>query len=102
VVLRRISNDTTKEPYAPKPEMVITRVKEKDFARPTIRIRSRRWIQATPRKAPASTRLKNVAGHESLEAALRPKSEEGITQTRKAEIEKLNAEDLKLTRKYST
>ena len=102
MVLRIISNDTTKEPYAPKPEMVVTKVKEEESAEPTIRIRSRRRIQVTPRNVPASTRLKNVAGHESLEAALRPKSEEGITQTTKAEIEKLNAEDLKLTRKYST
>lgn len=81
--------------------MVVAKVKEEESPRPTIRIRSRRRIQATPRKVLTSTKLENVTGHESLEAALRPNSEEGNAQTTKVEIEKLNAEDLKLTREYS-
>lgn len=81
--------------------MVVAKVKEKDSARPTIRPRSRRRMQAAPRKAPASMRLRNVAGHESLEVALQPKTEEGTSQHPNAEIEKLDAEDLNLTREYS-
>lgn len=102
MVPRRVNNDVPEEPCAPKPEKVVAEVRKEDSARPTLRLRSRRRIQATPGKATASMRLKNVAGHESLEAALRPKNDKGISQNTKTEIEKLNAEDLKLTREYST
>ena len=52
------------------------------------------------KKASSSAKLSNVAGHQTLEGALRPEGKDENVRGAKAEIEKIDAEDLILTREY--
>ncbi len=97
---RKVGYDLSEKASVPKPEKAVVKIKEEKSARETVRTRLRR-IKAAPGKAPASRKLENVADHKSLGAALRSKDQGGLTQMAKAEIERLNAEDLKLIREFS-